>query len=274
MAFLKPAASKAVCQSSIPCLKNGRPPENPEGPQPTPEQMAAALDSLKGADGWITILDVHWLREGHEIEEVVEYCSIVEGVAEKNGMEFLGVFDVNDVVKGAYRPEAYFLFRFKEGRRVPDLQRDPEYAKLIHNEYVFRVDPAEIDIVGSAELSAVEDLESTEAMFAGESGLEPVVDPVTGQPTGEFRVVAPVQSIELDLTPDSASSWTQMEDGEFQGSWRRVYDVDMTVRYSDGDVQTIRGKQVFYVLPGTLRDDTSGDEYWQLRAWEDQGIDS
>ena len=145
-----------------------------------------------------------------------------------------------------------------------------EYEKLIHLEYVFRVDPAEIDIVGSAELSAVEDLESTEAMFAGESGLEPVVDPVTG----EFRVVAPVQSIELDLTPDSASSWTQMEDGEFQGSWRRVYDVDMTVRYSDGDVQTIRGKQVFYVLPGTLRDDTSGDEYWQLRAWEDQGIDS
>ena len=76
------------------------------------------------------------------------------------------------------------------------------------------------------------------------------------------------------LIPDSASSWTLMEDGEFAGSWRRVYDVDMTVTYSDGDVHTIRGKQVFYTLPDTLQDDTSGDEYWQLRAWEDQGINS
>ena len=149
-----------------------------------------------------------------------------------------------------------------------------EYQKLIHDEYVFRVDPAEIDIVGSAELSAGEDLASTEAMFGGEPGVEPVLDPVTGLPTGETRVVAPVQSIELDLNPDSASSWTQMEDGEFVDAWRRVYDVDMTVTYSDGDVQTITGKQVFYVLPGTLSGDTSGKEYWQLRAWEDQGINS
>jgi hypothetical protein len=158
--------------------------------------------------------------------------------------------------------------------RAYELLNFEEYDKLIHIDYVFRVDPAEIDIVGSAELSASQDLESTQAMFNGEQGLEPVLDAVTGLPNGEFRVVAPVQSIELDLTPDSASSWTQMEDGEFKDSWRRVYDVNMTVTYSDGDVQTITGKQVFYVTPGTLSDDTSGKEYWQLRAWEDQGINS
>ena len=56
----------------------GRPPENPERPQPTPEQMAAALDGLKGADGWITILDVHWLREGRQIEEVVAHDAFAE----------------------------------------------------------------------------------------------------------------------------------------------------------------------------------------------------
>jgi hypothetical protein len=150
-----------------------------------------------------------------------------------------------------------------------------EYEKLIHADYVFRVDPAEIDIVGIGEYSAAEDLESTYAMFNGETGEEPVLDPVTGLPTGEFRTVPPVQQIELELIPDSASSWTLMEDGEFAGSWRRVYDVDMTVTYSgDGRIDTIRGKQVFYVRPGTLSDDTSGTEYWQLRAWEDQGINS
>ena len=54
-----------------------------------------------------------------------------------------------------------------------------------------------------------------------------------------------------------------------------VYDVDMTVTYSgDGRIDTIRGKQVFYVTKGTLEGDTSGKEYWQLRAWEDQGINS
>ena len=51
-----------------------------------------------------------------------------------------------------------------------------------------------------------------------------------------------------------------MEDGEFAGSWRRVYDVDMTVTYSgDGRIDTIRGKQVLYVKEGTRRGDTSGD---------------
>ena len=159
--------------------------------------------------------------------------------------------------------------------RAYELLNYEEYEKLIHETYVFRVDPAEIDIVGSAELSAFEDLESTYAMFNGETGLEPRLDPVTGLPTGEFDVVPAVQTIELDLTPDSASSWTLMEDGEFAGSWRRVYDVDMTVTYSgDGRIDTIRGKQVFYVTKGTLEGDTSGKEYWQLRAWEDQGINS
>jgi hypothetical protein len=148
------------------------------------------------------------------------------------------------------------------------------YSALIHLEYVFRVDPAEIDIVGQAQLTAVEDLESTEAMFGGEFGSEPVLDPVTGLPTGEEVQVPPVQTIELDLTPDSASNWTLMEDGEFAGTWRRVYDVDMTVTYTDGRIDTIRGKQVFYVTPGVIEGDPSGKLYWQLRAWEDQGINS
>ena len=34
------------------------------------------------------------------------------------------------------------------------------------------------------------------------------------------------------------------------------------------------GKQVFYVTTGTIEGDTSGKLYWQLRAWEDQGINS
>lgn len=177
---------------------------------------------------------------------------------------------VGDIPDGTARNNVIFNLE-----RAYELLRYDEYEKLIHLDYVFRVDPAEIDIVGSAQLIAAEDLASTEAMFSGATGEEKVLDPDTGIPTGEVRQVPPVQSIELDLTPDSSSSWTLMEDGEFAGSYRRVYDVDMTVYYSgEGRIDTIRGKQVFYVTPGTIVGDTSGKLYWQLRAWEDQGINS
>jgi len=177
---------------------------------------------------------------------------------------------VGDVPDGTARNNVIYNLE-----RAYELMRYEQYEKLIHLDYVFRVDPAEIDIVGSAQLTAVEDLDSTEAMFSGATGEEKVLDPVTGQPTGEVRQVPPVQEITLDLTPDSSSSWTLMQDGEFAGSYRRVYDVDMTVYYSgDGRIDTIRGKQVFYVTPGTIAGDTSGKLYWQLRAWEDQGINS
>ena len=150
-----------------------------------------------------------------------------------------------------------------------------EYEPLIHEDYVFRVDPPEIDIVGAMEFSAAEDLEATQSMFGGETGLEPVLDPVTGLPTGEFAVVPAVQAIQMDLAPDSASSWEEMATGDFAGTRRRVFDFDMTVTYSGSTkIDVIRGKQVLYVVEGTRRGDTSGNLYWQIRGWEDQGIDS
>ena len=149
-----------------------------------------------------------------------------------------------------------------------------EYERLVHADYVFRVDPAEIDIVGAAELSAVEDLESTFSMFNGETGLEPVLDPVTGLPTGEMTIVPPVQSIALDLDPET-SAWIESPDPRFEGAFQRIYQITMTVTFSgDSRIEQICGKQLFYVRPGTLRNDDSGKLYWQLRGWEDQGIDS
>jgi len=148
-----------------------------------------------------------------------------------------------------------------------------EYERLIHESYVFRFDPSEVDVVGAAEFSANEDLESTFHMFSGETGLEPVLNPVTGLPNGEFKVVPSVQSIRLDLTADSSSSWSEVEGGDFKGSWRRIYHVDLTVYYSGDDrVDQVRGAQIFYLAPGTRRGDTSGTLYWQLRGWEDMGI--
>lgn len=150
-----------------------------------------------------------------------------------------------------------------------------DYEPLIHEDYVFRVDPPEVDIIGAAELSAAEDLEATSSMFSGETGLERVIDPVTGLPTGEFTAVPPVQSIAIELIPDTASDWTEMTGGAFQGTLRRVYDLSMTVTYGSGSrIDVIRGKQVLYALEGTRRGDTSGNLYWQIRGWEDQGIDS
>ena len=146
-----------------------------------------------------------------------------------------------------------------------------EYEKLINDSYVFRVDPADINIVGQAELSAGEDLASTFAMFSGEEGKEPVFDDA-GNWLRDDPVPA-VQRIALTLTPESASSWFQMEDGEFIGAWRRIYDVDMTVFYS-GNTRTdqIVGKQVFYVIATTVVEAGIEYEIWELRAWEDQGI--
>lgn len=150
-----------------------------------------------------------------------------------------------------------------------------DYQRLIHEDYVFRVDPPEVDIIGAVEFSAAEDLEATESMFSGETGLEPVIDPATGLPTGEFTVVPPVQSIEFELTPDSASEWTEMETGEFEGALRRVFDLNLTVTFGGSTrVEAIRGKQVLYAVEGSVLGDTSGTLYWQIRGWEEQGIDA
>jgi hypothetical protein len=146
------------------------------------------------------------------------------------------------------------------------------YSKTINPSYVFHVDPAEVDIVGTDELSASEDLESTFAMFSGEVGLEPVLDS-NGKLTGDTVMVPPVQTIRLDLTAESASSWTLMEGGDFAGTWRRIYQIEMTVTYSgESRVDQITGKQVFYLTPGTISMDGEEFDVWQLRAWEDMGV--
>ena len=145
------------------------------------------------------------------------------------------------------------------------------YERTINSSYVFRVDPSDIDIVGTDELSAAEDLTSTSAMFSGETGIETVFDS-NGRPTGDSVIVPPVQSIHLSFTPESAS-WILMEGGEFVGTWRRVYDVRMTVTYSgETRVDQITGKQIFYLIAATISIDDEELDVWQLRAWEDMGI--
>ena len=95
-----------------------------------------------------------------------------------------------------------------------------EYEKLINDSYVFRVDPADINIVGQAELSAGEDLASTFAMFSGEEGKEPVFDDA-GNWLRDDPVPA-VQRIALTLTPESASSWSFASTGSTVKTSRSV----------------------------------------------------
>lgn len=148
------------------------------------------------------------------------------------------------------------------------------YEAQIHPDYVFRVDPSDVNIVGQAEFSRVEDLESMYRMFSGEFGQEPVLD-ASGNPTGQFQVVPPVQAIQVSFTPASGSEWMSLTDGEFAGAWRRIFDVDMTVTHSGGTrIDQIRGKQIFYVVAATVDIEGVATEVWQLRAWEDQGINS
>ncbi len=150
----------------------------------------------------------------------------------------------------------------------------PEYEELLHGSYIFRIDPTEINAVGQLELSRAEDVESTQAMFSGELGLERVLD-AQGEWTGAEEIVPAVQAVRLTLSAASGSAWTLMQDGEFAGAWRKTFDVDMTVTYSgDSKVDSIVGKQVFYVVPGTIEQGGVTLEVWQLRAWEDQGIKS
>ena len=149
-----------------------------------------------------------------------------------------------------------------------------EYEKLINGLYVFRIDPDDLEAVGQLELSDSQDLASTKDMFDGLKGNERVLD-AEGQWTGETIEVPGVEQIRLTLTPASGSPWTLMADGEFAGTWRRIYDVDMTVTYQGGTrIDSIRGKQTFYLMAGTWEEGGNVLDVWQLRAWEDQGIDS
>lgn len=149
-----------------------------------------------------------------------------------------------------------------------------QYDKLLAELYIFRIDPTELDAVGQLELSRAEDTDSTQGMFGGEVGQERVLDD-TGAWTGTYVAVPPVQSITLDLDPATSSQWVLVDDGEFAGAWRKTYDVAMKVTYSgDPRIDQISGAQVFYLVPGTIVENGVTLNVWQLRAWEDQGIDS
>ena len=150
-----------------------------------------------------------------------------------------------------------------------------EYDELIHEDYVFKMDVADVGVFGRQELSAAEDHDSTRSMFAGEYGQVAEVDPITGKPTGIVFPVLPVQSIEMNLEPVNSGSWVEITEGEFAGTRARLFDLDMTVTFAGGTLANqIRGKQTVYVQQGTLRGDTSGTLYWQIRGWQDQGAPS
>jgi hypothetical protein len=153
-----------------------------------------------------------------------------------------------------------------------------EYERLIHDDYVFIIDPTEIDIVGVYEYSAAEDLASTKAMFERNVGIEKVVDD-EGKPTGETEIVPPVDTVDLRLPPESASSWEFETDGRFQGAWKRIHNVNMTIEYQGGErIDQIVGLQTFHVMASTQTRTVDGQEVelevWQLVGWEDQGINT
>lgn len=172
-----------------------------------------------------------------------------------------GVTDVDDLAPAL--EDAYELLDYEK------------YEKLLHEDFVFRMSAADAGLLGVAEMSAAEDLDATRAMFSGEFGLEPEIDPATGLPTGSFVPVPPVQTIEILLVPISGSDWEEVTGGEFAGAQRRVFDLDMVITHSGNPrIDQIRGPQILYVRQGTLRGDTSGTLYWQIRGWEDQGAAS
>lgn len=149
-----------------------------------------------------------------------------------------------------------------------------EYDKLLAETYIFRIDPSELDAVGQLEFSRAEDYDSTTDMFNGQKGRERILDS-EGKWTGEYLEVPAVQTIRLRLDAATGSNWILVSGGEFDGSWQKTYNVEMTVTYSgDPKIDQISGAQVFYVVPGTITVNGVEIQVWQLRAWEDQGIAS
>jgi hypothetical protein len=153
-----------------------------------------------------------------------------------------------------------------------------EYERLIHDDFVFLVDPTEIDIVGAEELSAAEDLASTQHMFSQEVGSEKVLDEY-GRPTGGVRAVPPVASVDIDLSAESASEWEMETSGRFEGAHKRVYDVNMTVECQGGErTDHVVGLQTFHLKATTQTRRIGGEdvevEVWQIVGWEDQGTNS
>ncbi|RKZ15743.1 hypothetical protein DRQ53_08215 [bacterium] len=147
-----------------------------------------------------------------------------------------------------------------------------EYDHLIGSDFVFRADPVEVSSNGFTELSAAQDLESTQAMFSGETGIERVLD-MSGNWTGETMPVPAVQTVQLVLRAAATSQWEQVTLGEFAGTWRKTYDLDMAVAYSGPtSVDQVIGRQSFYLLAESPRGD--GEPVWVLRAWEDHGVSS
>jgi hypothetical protein len=151
-----------------------------------------------------------------------------------------------------------------------------EYARLIHGDYVFVVDPIESDLIGATELSAAEDLQSTQHMFAGETGIEKVVDD-NGKPTGDLRIVPPVDTIDIMLEPEPSSQWQEESAGRFQGAFERIYRLEMLVEHQGGEeIDHVVGAQHLYLEKATQTRRIDGAEVevqvWQIVGWQDMGI--
>lgn len=145
------------------------------------------------------------------------------------------------------------------------------YEQVLGEDFLFRFDAAEAPILGSSELSRHEDLESTERMFNGETGLERERDS-SGNWTGNYRAVPAVRSIAMGLDPATGSGWEAVTEGEFAGSFRRVFRLDMTVTYAGNPrIDVVYGVQIMYLTEGLITIQGTEVEVWRLRAWEDQG---
>ena len=142
-----------------------------------------------------------------------------------------------------------------------------EYEKLIADDFQFWFAPDDIDFSpgGQGFFNAGQDLLSTRAMFNGEVGERP--DP---ENPGSTIEVPPVQKITINLT--RTEPWSNAGDflQEYDGMWQALYDVEMLVEYTAGDlVSEVNAEQRFIVKPVTIEVDGAQTQVYQLRAWYD-----
>ncbi len=184
------------------------------------------------------------------------------------GVLFLITACSEDTVRVVVEPAAPFEAAATEDLVVVHLVKawnelnDPEYVRLLDDEFVFFFAPQEVEDIGQGPAwDRTRDVQSVDNMFNSQPGTRPNGDPQ-----------APVQTIVLELIAQGPG-WTSEVPDEFTGTVARTFEVELSVTYTNGDISEVSGRQEFYLAPAQESIDGEDVDVFRLKYWRDLGRD-
>ncbi len=104
---------------------------------PVRDDVTARMKDPAKAE-WVTLIDIHNVDD---MAAARDYAAWVAGVADRNGVEILQIYEVLETVQGDQRADVVFFFRAPSPEQLGALGADAEYAARVpERDRAFRMD--------------------------------------------------------------------------------------------------------------------------------------